>query len=57
MPERLLFLIELVGVQVDRRKKDLLLTNILSLLAERQDEMNAKRKPESERESKQERHA
>jgi len=54
MAETLLFLIELVGVQGDRRKKDALFTNILSLLAEKQDASNAKMKPQSERKSKKE---
>lgn len=53
MPETLLFLSELVSVQADRQKRDALLTKIFSLLAERQDAINAKIKPESERECKQ----
>jgi hypothetical protein len=53
MPDKLLFLIELIGVQEDRAKKDALLTHILSLLAEQQNSV-AKMKPESEREPKKE---
>jgi hypothetical protein len=52
MPETLLFLAELVGVQPDRQRKDALLTKILSLLAERQNAINTKIKPESEQQCK-----
>jgi hypothetical protein len=54
MAQTLLFLIELIGVQSDRRKKDALFTNILSLLAEKQNAATAKMKPQSERKFKRE---
>jgi hypothetical protein len=57
MREELLFLVELVGVQADRKRKDALLTQILSLLAEMQNAIDAKIKPDSEREFKQKREA